>query len=411
MEDNSRFLFLVAQAKEVVLLKLTWKTCIRAGITVVLVYLACTYWHTLAGVVGVAMSAASPLLVGAVIAYVANILMTFYERYFFVKSKKPIVKKIRRPACMALAFLTAVLAIVWLLTTVLPELGRCVEMIISSLPGALSTAYAWLDEKFQLGAILAEMNLTLPGADFDWKSAITSAVNFVMTGVGGAVGVAVTAVSSVFSTVVTLFLAIVFAIYLLSGKEKLSAQFIRLSRTYLGDKITDRALYVLRVVDESFHSFIVGQCTEALILGAMCFIGMMVFGFDYSLTISVLVGFTALIPIAGAYIAAAAGAFMIFVNDPLQALLFLVFLVVLQQVEGNLIFPRVVGSSIGLPGVWVLAAVTVGGGVMGIPGMLIGVPLASAAYRMLSRDARAREMGKSVFEMPHEAKRKNVLFK
>ena len=393
------------------MLKLPWKTCLRAGITVVVVYLACTYWPKLTHAVGVALSAASPLLVGAVIAYVANILMTFYERHFFVKRKEPIWRKIRRPACMALAFLTAVVAIVWMLTTVLPELGRCVEMIIASLPSALNKAYTWLDERFQLGEMLKEMNLAMPGADFDWKSAITSAVNFVMTGVGGAVGVAVTAVSSVFSTVVTLFLAIVFAIYLLSGKEKLSAQFIRLSRTYLGDKITDRALYVLRVVDESFHSFIVGQCTEALILGAMCFIGMMVFGFDYALTISVLVGFTALIPIAGAYIAAVAGAFMIFVNDPLQALLFLVFLVVLQQVEGNLIFPRVVGSSIGLPGVWVLAAVTVGGGVMGIPGMLIGVPLASAAYRMLSRDARAREMGKSVFEMPHEAKRKNVLFK
>ena len=392
-------------------MKLTWKTCLRAGITVVLVYLACTYWHTLAGAVGVAMSAASPLLVGAVIAYVANILMTFYERYFFVKSKKPIVKKIRRPACMALAFLTAVLAIVWLLTTVLPELGRCVEMIISSLPGALNTAYAWLDEKFQLGAILAEMNLTLPGADFDWKSAITSAVNFVMTGVGGAVGVAVSAVSSVFSTVVTLFLGIVFAIYLLSGKEKLAAQFTRVSRTYLGEKITDRVLYVVKVVDDSFHSFIVGQCTEALILGALCFLGMMIFGFKNALTISVMVGFTALIPIAGAYIAAAAGAFMLFVESPLSALLFLIFLVVLQQIEGNLIFPRVVGSSIGLPGVWVLAAVTIGGGVMGIPGMLIGVPLASAAYRLISRDVRAREMGKSVFEMPHEAKKKNVLFK
>lgn len=392
-------------------MKLTWKTCIRAGVTIVLVYLACTYWHTLTGAVGVALSAASPLLVGAVIAYVANILMTFYERHFFVKSRKPIVKKLRRPACMALAFLTAVVAIVWMLTTVLPELGKCVEMIIASLPGAISKAYAWLDEQFQLGAILTEMNLTLPGADFDWKSAITSAVNFVMTGVGGAAKVAVSAVSSVFSTVVTLFLAIVFAVYLLSGKEKLAAQFTRVSRTYLGDKITDRVLYVLRVVDESFHSFIVGQCTEALILGALCFLGMMIFGFKNALTISVMVGFTALIPIAGAYIAAAAGAFMLFVESPLSALLFLIFLVVLQQIEGNLIFPRVVGSSIGLPGVWVLAAVTIGGGVMGIPGMLIGVPLASAAYRLLSRDARAREMGKSVFEMPHEAKKKNVLFK
>ena len=393
------------------MLKLPWKTCIRAGITIVAVYLACTYWHSLTHALGIALSAASPLLVGAVIAYVANILMSFYERHFFVKSKKPIWGKIRRPACMALAFLTAVAAIVWMITTVLPELGKCVEMLISSLPGALSNAYAWLDEKFQVGALLKDMNLTLPGSDFDWKSAITNTLNFVMTGVGGAVGVAVTAVSSVASTVVTLFLAIVFAIYLLSGKEKLAAQFIRLSRTYLGGKLTDRALYVLRVLDDSFHSFIVGQCTEALILGALCFLGMMVFGFSNALTISVMVGFTALIPIAGAYIAAVAGAFMLFVESPLQALLFLIFLVVLQQIEGNLIFPRVVGESIGLPGVWVLAAVTVGGGVLGIHGMLIGVPLASTIYKLVSRDTRAREMGKSMFDMPHEENRRNVLFK
>ena len=392
-------------------MKLTWKTCLRAGVTVVAVYLACTYWPVLTGALKVALAAASPLLIGAVIAYVANILMSFYEAHFFVKSKKPMVKKLRRPICVALSFLTAVMAIVWLLTTVLPELGKCVELIIARLPGALNTAYTWLDERFQLGTVLAEMNLTLPGADFDWKSTITSAVGFVMTGVGGAAKVAVTAVSSVFSTVVTMFLAIVFAIYLLAGKEGLAVRFTRLMRTYLGEKLTSRVLYILRVLDDSFHSFIVGQCTEALILGALCFIGMMIFGFGNALTISVMVGFTALIPIAGAYIAAAAGAFMLFVESPLTALGFVLFLTVLQQIEGNLIFPRVVGESIGLPGVWVLAAVTVGGGMMGIPGMLIGVPLASAAYRLIARDIRAREMGKSLFDMPHEARKKNVLLK
>ena len=393
------------------MLKLPWKTCMRAVITLVVVYLACTYWHKLTAAVGVALSAASPLIIGAAIAYVANILMSFYERHFFVKSKKPIFGQIRRPACMGLAFLTAVLAIVWMITTVLPELTRCVELIIASLPGAISKGYAWLDERFQVGALLKEWNLTLPGADFDWKSTITSAINIVLTGLGGAVGVAVTAVSSVFSTVVTLFLAAVFAIYLLLGKEKLGGQFVRISRTYLGDKVTDRALYVLTVLDDSFHCFIVGQCTEALILGALCFLGMMVFGFSNALTISVMVGFTALIPIAGGYIAAIAGAFMLFVESPLQALLFLVFLIVLQQLEGNLIFPRVVGESIGLPAVWVLAAVTVGGGMLGIPGMLIGVPLASTAYRLLGRDVKAREMGLSLFDMPHEEKRTNALFK
>ncbi len=390
---------------------LTWKTCIRIGVTAVLIYLACTYWHGLTNVIGVVMGAASPLLIGAAIAYVANILMSFYERYFFVKSKKPIVGKLRRPVCMALAFLTAVLAIVWMLTTVLPELARCVELIIASVPGAIAKAYAWLDEKIQLGAMLKELNLSAPDANFDWKTAITNALNIVVSGVGGVVGAAATAVTGVANVVVTLFLAAVFAIYLLSGKEALGAQFTRLSRAVLGEKTTGRIGYVLYELDESFHAFIVGQCTEALILGALCFLGMMVFGFSNALTISIMVGFTALIPIAGAYIAAIAGAFMLFVESPLSALLFIIFLVILQQIEGNLIFPRVVGSSIGLPGVWVLAAVTVGGGVMGIPGMLLGVPLASTVYRLVGRGVRARETGVSLFDIPHEPRKKNVLFK
>lgn len=392
-------------------MNLTWKTCIRAGITIVAVYLACTYWHTLVHVAGVALAAASPLLLGAVIAYVANILMSFYERNFFAKSKKAAVTKLRRPLCMALAFLTVAAMLVWLTSTVLPELARGVEMIVAGLPPALSKAYAWLDEEFQVGELLRELNLTLPGADFDWKKTITDAINFVMTGVGGVVGVAASAVTSALSTVVTVFLALVFAIYLMAGKEKLAAQFKRVSRTFLGERFTARVLYVLRVLDDSFHAFIVGQCTEALILGAMCFLGMMIFGFSNALTISMMVGFTALIPIAGAYIAGIAGAFMLFVESPLSALLFVIYLVILQQIEGNLVFPRVVGSSIGLPGVWVLAAVTIGGGMLGIPGMLIGVPLASALYRLLDRSTRAREMGKSLFDMPHDAKKKNVLFK
>ncbi len=390
---------------------LTWKTCIRIGVTAVLIYLACTYWHGLTNVIGVVLGAASPLLIGAAIAYVANILMSFYERYFFVKSKKPIVGKLRRPVCMALAFLTAVLAIVWMLTTVLPELARCVELIIASVPGAIAKAYAWLDEKIQLGAMLKELNLSAPDANFDWKTTITNALNIVVSGVGGVVGAAATAVTGVANVVVTLFLAAVFAIYLLSGKEALGAQFTRLSRAVLGEKTTGRIGYVLYELDESFHAFIVGQCTEALILGALCFLGMMVFGFSNALTISIMVGFTALIPIAGAYIAAVAGVFMLFVESPLSALLFIIFLVILQQIEGNLIFPRVVGSSIGLPGVWVLAAVTVGGGVMGIPGMLLGVPLASTVYRLVGRGVRARETGVSLFDIPHEPRKKNVLFK
>ena len=161
-------------------------------------------------------------------------------------------------------------------------------------------------------------------------------------------------------------------------------------KTYLGETALNRLVYVSRTVDNSFHSFIVGQCLDAVILGALCIIGMTVFRFPYAMMIGCLVGFTALIPIAGAYIGAAVGAFMIFTVNPLQALLFVVFLVVLQQLEGNLIYPKIVGASIGLPGIYVLAAITVGGGVMGIPGMLLGVPVTAALYQMLKANMAKR---------------------
>ena len=199
-------------------------------------------------------------------------------------------------------------------------------------------------------------------------------------------GAATSIISTVFSTVVTLTVGLVFAIYLLLGKEKLSGQFRRLSARYLPKKVTEKFYYVAGVVNQSFHSFIVGQCTEAVILGLLCMGGMLLLRLPYAAMIGCLVGFTALIPVAGAYIGAVVGAFMIFTVSPVKAVIFIAFLVALQQLEGNLVYPRVVGSSIGLPGVWVLAAVTVGGGVMGVGGMLLGVPLAAAAYQLLKND-------------------------
>ena len=379
-------------------LQLDWKTCLRAGISVVLVYLAIHYWPALTGIIGYALGAAFPLLLGGAIAYVANILMCFYERMFFPRSTSKAVLKLRRPVCMALAFASVAVAVVFLMRTILPELVACLRMLVEKLPGALSQLFAWLEERFHLSEYLAGTNL-IPGASFDWQNAVTQALNLVLAGVGGVMGAAMSVVTALFSTVVTLLLAAIFAIYLLSGKESLLYQVRRATRVYAGEKAEKRLFYVLATVNHSFHHFIVGQCTEALILGSLCILGMLIFGFPYAVMIGTLVGFTALIPIAGAYIAAAIGAFMIFTVDPMQAVWFLVFLIVLQQLEGNLIFPRVVGSSIGLPALWVLAAVTIGGGLFGILGMLLGVPLAASAYKLLSRDMKARERGLTVFDM------------
>ena len=183
--------------------------------------------------------------------------------------------------------------------------------------------------------------------------------------------------------VVTFFLSIIFACNILASKERIGSQFYRLCGRVLGKDITTRLRHVLQVLDDCFHAYIVGQLTEALILGVLCTLGMLLLRMPYAPMIGTLMGVTALIPIAGGYIGAILGAVMLFSVSPYQALGFIIFILILQQIEGNLIYPRVVGNSLRLPGIWVLAAVTIGGGMMGIPGMLIFVPLTAAVYRLL----------------------------
>jgi len=208
----------------------------------------------------------------------------------------------------------------------------------------------------------------------------------VTSGVGSVMNVVIATVSSVFSALITGFMAVIFAIYLLMGRDKLQAQSKRLLRHYLKPALYEKAMYVLGVLNNCFHRYITGQCLEAVILGTLCALGMMILRLPYATMIGALVAFTALIPVAGAYIGAAVGAFMILMVSPVKALIFLIFLVILQQLEGNLIYPKVVGSSMGLPGIWVLAAVVIGGGVLGVLGMLLGVPLAATVYTLIRND-------------------------
>ena len=361
---------------------LSVKNCVRIVLTVLAAYLCIEYWSVAARLVGIAVGAATPLLIGGVIAYIVNILMSFYERKL-PATKKPAAAKLRRPLCMLLAFLSLALVVALLFRMILPELINCLQLILEKLPDALRSAYIWLDENFNIGAYLTDQNIIATLDNLNIQDTMKKIVSVLMSGVGGAMGSIVSGVSSVFSAIATGFIALVFAIYLLLGKETLTAQCTRLVQTYLGESILNKLRYAITTVDTCFHNFIVGQCLDAVILGGLCILGMSIFRFPYAMMIGCLVGFTALIPIAGAYIGAAVGAFMIFTVNPFQALLFIVFLIVLQQLEGNLIYPKIVGASIGLPGIYVLAAITIGGGVIGIPGMLLGVPVTAALYRMV----------------------------
>jgi predicted PurR-regulated permease PerM len=199
-------------------------------------------------------------------------------------------------------------------------------------------------------------------------------------------GMATSLLAGVVGEAFDILLGLVISIYLLSGKEKIASQIIRFEKCYIKLSGRKKFNHIVSTLKDSFENFIVGQCKEAIVLGVLCTLGMWIFRFPYATMIGALIGFTALIPVAGAYIGGAVGAIMILTESPVKALLFIVFLIVLQQIEGNLIYPKVVGESIGLPGFYVLAAATIGGGVMGIPGMLIGVPLAAAAYKLIGED-------------------------
>lgn len=360
-------------------MKLNLKTCAMAAGTLFALYLAITWWPHAAEFIGVVFSAALPLFIGAVIAYVLAIPMGFYERLLFPKCEKKWVRALRRPVCLALAFLTVICIIALVIVLVLPQLMDCLQLLAGEMPGVLEKAVVLIG---RLELLPEDVYAWLNG--IDWKNSLMQIGRTLVSGVGGLMGTVMQTVGSVFSGIVTAFLSIIFAIYLLADKETLAQLGETLLRRTIKPAWREKLLHVLCVVDDCFHKFIVGQCVEALILGVLCLVGMWILKLPYAPMISALIAFTALIPVAGAYIGAGVGAFMILMVSPMQALIFLIFLVILQQLEGNLIYPRVVGTSIGLPALWVLAAVTVGGGVLGVAGMLIGVPLAAAVYRLLN---------------------------
>lgn len=373
-------------------MKQGYQRYVKLGVTVFLLFLLMYYWNRIESVGLTLLYAVTPLLGGFVIAYIVNIPMSLFERVLFGKCKSAAVLKIRRPLCMLLS-VAAVTALIFLIVTlIVPELVSCVKLLVQELPPLLEEWYGALEERYGFSGLLEESFKKQFGENADWKDIVEKAVNLIVNGLGGVMGSVFTFISAVFSTIFSVFVSLVFAAYLLNGKEKLTAGLDRLLGVYLKPRLRSGCDRVAAVFNDCFHRFIVGQCTEAVILGVLCMIGMLIFRFPYATMIGALIGFTALIPIAGAYIGAAVGAFMVFTADSLlSAVLFVLFIVILQQIEGNLIYPRVVGASVGLPGIWVLTAITIGGAVGGIFGMLLSVPLGASLYKLLKSDMEARE--------------------
>ena len=333
------------------------------------------------------ISAFKPLLIGFAVAFVLDRPCNFFAGLYGKRLPEKAAKA-ARPLAVVTCYLIVVLLLAGVVALVVPELVKSIQTFagnLSTYAGNFQALYDKIVEKLDLQS-LADLNLS---------SAIREPLSKLLSGVLNALTNTlpqfITMTSVLVSGAITAVLALVFSIYMLSGGPKLTAQCRRLISAYLPERVSAPLLRVLRLTADTFTKYVSGQLIEACILGVLCFLGMCLFRFDYAPLISVVIGVSALIPVAGAYIGGAVAVLLLVMISPLEAFLFLVFLVILQQLEGNLIYPRVVGTSMGLPGIWVLAAVTVGSSMLGFVGLIASVPVTAVLYTLLRGDLHRRE--------------------
>lgn len=342
----------------------------------------------------------NPLIIGLCIAFVLNVMMRGLENRVFAfmgRSKRPWVQAMRRPVSLIATFLVILLAIAIILLVIIPGIDDTVKSLTARLPVFTRNCITWVSD------FLADNNISsevINELQVDWNNLLNTVADVLKNGTGSLFNFAANFTTSVFGGLVNFFLGLILAIYILLQKEKIGRLFHRAMRAFLPDRVTDKIEEIARLSGDIFSSFITGQLVEAVILGSLCFVGMLIFRFPYAGVVSVLVGVTALIPIFGAWIGGGISAFLILMESPIKAVLFIVFLLVLQQLENNLIYPRVVGKQVGLPAILVLLAVLIGSSTGGVLTILVSVPLCSVLYtlfrqavddRLARRKARAEE--------------------
>mgnify|MGYP001852671893 FL=1 len=336
----------------------------------------------------------TPLFAGLAIAFVLTQPCAFFRRHLDRALGGTPLAKASVPLAVLLSYLLLFGVVAALVAFVIPQFVSSVGTFLSNLEGYMRQAQVWVNsfmEWFNVeGQALTGMDQLLSRLD----QVLRNVFNSTLDALSNVVPFLLNFTTNLVSVVVTSVLALVFSIYMLAGKDTLLGQCRRVLKAYLPKPLCDAVLDVTALTAGTFSRFVTGQVTEAIILGCLTFLGMLLLRLDYAPLISVLIGVSALVPIVGAYVGAATSALLLMMVSPMKALIFLVFLVCLQQFEGNVIYPRVVGTSLGLPGIWVLAAVTVGGGLFDFLGMLLSVPIASILYTLLKRDVRRRLAGR-----------------
>ena len=354
----------------------------------ILIYLGIRHINQLAVAVTWLKELMNPLLIGFVLALFLNVPLGFIERHLFQKKPTPRKKKMRRPLAILLSFALVIGIFIGIAFLVIPELVDAVGIVISSIMNGMDQLAAFEStadySKLPFGEQLSQIDIDFVEIKTKLEEWIKQLGTTVVDGAASALG-------GITSTIFDFIIGLVFSIYILANKEKLKRQISRLIRVWLPKKFGEWSIHVASVCGRNFKLFVAGQTTEAIILGTLCAIGIQILRIPYAPMIGALVGVTALIPYVGAWIATLIGAFMILTVNPNKALVFVIFLLTLQQIEGNAIYPKVVGAKINLPAMWVLAAITVGGNLGGPIGMLLGVPAAASAYALLKEATDKRE--------------------
>ena len=319
-----------------------------------------------------------PFLLGIMIAFILNVLMIRIEKILsrFILDKK--YTSFTRVISIIVSLLIVIGVIGIIITLIIPELTNAIKVIVKSFPETFEQLQVWINQN---GNSFPQLETWINSVDLN--SIASELSGLFKIGLTGMLGSTVDVISMFFTSILNLVVGIVFALYILMSKETLKRQSHKLIDAYIPKRISVKLLEVGTLARTTFSNFVIGQTVEAFILGTLCAVGMAVLNLPYAPMVGSLVGITAFVPIVGAFIGGGIGAFMILTVDPMQALIFIIFLVVLQQLEGDLIYPRVVGSSVGLPSIWVLFAVTVGGGLWGITGMLFSVPVLSVVYALI----------------------------
>lgn len=322
---------------------------------------------------------AFPLFVGAVIAFIINIPMSKLEKLYFPKSKNKFVNSSRRPVCIITAIALVITVFAVIIKMVLPSLGSAFGLMFKNVPIYFDKALDFIAERADA---FPDIEKWINSIEVDWAELAKKISEYITGGIGAVLNSTIQIAGMLTSFIIDFVMSFIFAIYLLFAKERMLNAGKRAIKVFIKDDKAEVFIHFLKVVNDTFSKFIAGQCIEAVILGVLCIIGMLIIRLPYAFMVGAVMGATALIPMLGAYLGAAIGAFLIFTVSPVKAVIFVLFTVILQQFEGNVVYPRVVGTSIGLPGIFVFVAVLVGGGMAGIPGMLIGVPATASAYKL-----------------------------